>query len=189
MLKDVSLNIPENTTTALVGPSGGGKSTVFALLLRFYEPSVGTITIGSHDLMGLDPSFVRQRMALVSQEPVLFAMSIRDNIAYGWHAVMNDGDTDGVNESRRHDNGGPSQAQIEAAARAANAASFIVNFPDGYDTLVGERGVRLSGGQKQRIAIARALLVNPAVLLLDEATSALDSEVKRLLHSVPCNCS
>jgi ABC-type multidrug transport system fused ATPase/permease subunit len=171
VLRHISLTVAENSTTALVGPSGGGKTTLFSLLLRFYEPSSGRITVASHDLMGLDPSFVRRRMALVSQEPVLFAMSIRDNIAYGWQATASS------SSSER-----PSKAQVEAAARAANAEGFILGFPEGYDTLVGERGVRLSGGQKQRIAIARALMVDPAVLLLDEATSALDSESEHLVQ-------
>eukprot|EP00163_Fabomonas_tropica_P018687 TRINITY_DN3306_c3_g1_i5.p1 TRINITY_DN3306_c3_g1~~TRINITY_DN3306_c3_g1_i5.p1 ORF type:complete len:417 (-),score=70.05 TRINITY_DN3306_c3_g1_i5:1009-2259(-) len=162
VLKDISLDLKPGTVTALVGPSGGGKSTIVGLIERFYEPSHGSVTFDGHDLRSLDPSWVRSQIGFVSQEPVLFAGTIRDNIAYG--------STDASLE------------QIQAAAVQANAHDFITEFAEGYDTAVGERGVRLSGGQKQRIAIARALVVNPGLLLLDEATSALDSESEYLVQ-------
>lgn len=162
VLRDVSLTLEPGETMALVGPSGGGKSTVAALLSRFYDPDAGSLYLDGHAYTELDPSWVRQQVGVVSQEPVLFASSVRDNIRYS-----------------RPD---ASDAEVEAAALAANADSFIRGFPEGYDTLVGERGVRLSGGQKQRVAIARALLKDPRILVLDEATSALDAESEHLVQ-------
>ncbi|KAM6134356.1 LOW QUALITY PROTEIN: mitochondrial potassium channel ATP-binding subunit [Pterocles gutturalis] len=163
VLRDFSLTLPPCKTVALVGPSGGGKSTVAALLERFYEPTQGTITLDGHDIASLDPSWLRGRViGFISQEPVLFGTSIMENIRFG--------------------KPGASDAEVFAAAQLANADSFIRSFPQGYDTLVGERGVALSGGQKQRIAIARALLKAPAVLVLDEATSALDAAAERVVQ-------
>jgi ATP-binding cassette subfamily B protein len=162
VLTGVSLKIEPGEVVALVGPSGSGKSTVAALLARFYDPDQGTVRLDGHDLKDLDPKDLRQYIGVVSQEPVLFATSIRENIAYGR--------TDATLE------------QIRAAARAANAEAFIDAFPEGFETTVGERGIRLSGGQKQRIAIARALLKDPRILVLDEATSALDSESEHLVQ-------
>ena len=156
VLRDVDLQVEEGRVVALVGPSGGGKSTIAALLSRLYDPSQGELSLGGHRLEQLDPDWLRERVGVVSQEPTLFSTSIRENILYG--------------------RPGASQDEIEAAAKAAFAHDFITAFPDGYETLVGERGVQLSGGQKQRVAIARALLKNPQVLVLDEATSALDAE-------------
>lgn len=147
---------------ALVGPSGAGKSTVATLVPRFYDPTRGRITLDGKDLVRIDPQALRRQIGAVMQEPVLFAESIADNIRYG-----------------RPDAG---DKEVREAARAANAASFIEEFPERYDTLVGERGVRLSGGQKQRVAIARAVLKNPRILILDEATSALDAESEHLVH-------
>lgn len=148
---------------ALVGPSGAGKSTIVNLMQRFYDPSEGSIALGGHRLVDLDPVWLKRRMALVSQEPVLFACSIRDNITYGVGANVTD-------------------QEVEAAAKAANALDFIRKFPDGFATTVGERGITLSGGQKQRVAIARAMLLDPTILLLDEATSALDAESEHLVQ-------
>ena len=162
VLQSVSLTVQPGTVVALCGPSGAGKSTLIGLLERWYEPASGAIRVDGVALATLDPSWWRRQLALVAQEPVLFACSIRDNIAYGSASA--------------------SHAAIEAAARTANAHDFVTGFPGGYDTPVGERGVQLSGGQKQRVAIARALLVDPKVLLLDEATSALDSESERLVQ-------
>ncbi|XP_052227186.1 ABC transporter B family member 1-like isoform X2 [Dreissena polymorpha] len=158
VIKNFSLTVEPGEMVALVGPSGGGKSTIVNLIERFYDPDQGNITLGGHNLRELDPQWFRQRIAMVSQEPTLFACSIRDNIAYGRQATME---------------------EVMEAAKEANAHEFVSGFEDGYDTLVGERGVRLSGGQKQRIAIARALIMDPVILLLDEATSALNS-----LHDV-----
>ncbi|XP_032239123.2 ABC transporter B family member 25 [Nematostella vectensis] len=155
VLKALSFKINPGETVALVGPSGGGKSTVISLIERFYDPMTGNIRIGDTDISLLDLAWYRKKIALVSQEPVLFATTIASNIAYGRDA---------------------SQEEIEEAARQANAHDFITTFEDGYKTQVGERGVKLSGGQKQRVAIARALLMDPEILLLDEATSALDAE-------------
>ena len=174
VLEDFTLDIAENSTVALVGQSGGGKSTVISLLERFYDVSKGAISIGERDLRTLDPSLMRLNFGLVSQEPVLFGVSILDNISYGWAA--------------KHYNNpllcaaSPPREKIIEVAKMANAHTFIEGFPEGYDTLVGERGIKLSGGQKQRIAIARALLVDPSILLLDEATSALDSQSEELVQ-------
>lgn len=152
----LSLVIPAGRTTALVGASGAGKSTLIDLLLRFYDVQGGCIAFDGVDIRELDPLQLRNHIALVPQQPVLFTGSVRDNLRYG-----------------RAD---ASDAEIEAAAQAAFAHEFIVKLPQGYDSFVGEGGVRLSGGQRQRIAIARALLKDPELLLLDEATSALDAE-------------
>jgi ATP-binding cassette, subfamily B, bacterial len=147
---------------ALVGPSGAGKSTVFQLLMRFYDPDHGVLRVDGIDLRQADPSAVRARIALVPQEPAIFASSVRYNVAYG-----------------RPD---ASQSAIREACRAAFADEFIERLPQGYETELGERGVRLSGGQRQRIAIARAILSERSILLLDEATSALDSESERMIQ-------
>ena len=157
VLKDYSLRIPANTTTALVGSSGSGKSTVVSLLQRFYDISAGSITIDGNDISNLDLSWLRHRIGYVQQEPQLFGLTIKENLLYG---ITQD----------------VSQEEVEQICRDANAHDFISSWPDKYDTRVGERGVTLSGGQKQRIAIARALLTDCRILLLDEATSALDAE-------------
>jgi ATP-binding cassette subfamily B protein len=162
VLQGLSLQVRPGEVVALVGPSGGGKSTVAALLSRFYDPQLGAVRLDGRDLRELHPDWVRAQVGVVSQEPVLFATSIAENIRYG-----------------RLD---ATDAEIRAAARAANADGFISAFPEGYQTRVGERGVRLSGGQKQRVAIARALLKDPKVLVLDEATSALDAESEHLVQ-------
>jgi ABC-type multidrug transport system fused ATPase/permease subunit len=164
VLADVSFTCESGDTVALVGPSGAGKSTIVSLIQRFYDPQRGTISLGDYNLSHLDPVWLKKRMACVAQEPVLFACSIRDNITYG---VADGACTD---------------ADVERAARQANAHDFICEFKDGYDTQVGERGVQLSGGQKQRVAIARAILLDPSILLLDEATSALDAESEHLVQ-------
>jgi ATP-binding cassette subfamily B protein len=161
-LDDFDLAIEPGEKVAFVGPSGAGKSTVFQLLLRFYDPISGRILIDDVDIAHADPVEVRSRIGLVPQETIIFGASARENIRYG--------------------RPGASDADIEAAARAAAADEFIGKLPDGYDTFLGEKGARLSGGQKQRIAIARAILKNPPILLLDEATSSLDSESERLVQ-------
>ncbi|XP_067148342.1 mitochondrial potassium channel ATP-binding subunit, partial [Apteryx mantelli] len=163
VLRDFSLTLPPCKTVAIVGPSGGGKSTVAALLERFYEPARGSITLDGCDISSLDPSWLRgQVIGFISQEPVLFGTTIMENIRFG--------------------KPGASDAEVYAAAQLANADGFIRSFPEGYSTVVGERGVALSGGQKQRIAIARALVKNPSVLILDEATSALDAESEKVVQ-------
>ena len=161
-LGDFHLTVAPGETVAFVGPSGAGKTTVFQLLLRFYDPAAGRILVDGVDIALADPRHVRARIGLVPQETVIFGISARENIRYG-----------------RPD---ASDAEIEAAAQAAAADEFIRKLPQGYDTFLGERGARLSGGQKQRIAIARAILKNPPILLLDEATSSLDSESERLVQ-------
>ena len=157
ILKGLDLAVPSGRVMAVVGGSGSGKSTLAALILRLYDPDQGRITVDGHDIRNLDAAWLRRQIGTVAQEPVLFSSSIRDNITYGSAEDIVD------------------QELVEAAAKEANAHEFILGFPDGYDTLVGERGVMLSGGQKQRVAIARAILKNPQILLLDEATSALDT--------------
>jgi len=163
VLRGLNFSLEPGKTLALVGASGCGKSTVIQLLERFYNPSAGQILLDGVDVRELNLHWLREQIGLVGQEPVLFATSILENIRYGKpDATM---------------------AEVEAAAKAANAASFINELPDGYNTQVGERGTQLSGGQKQRIAIARALVRNPKVLLLDEATSALDSESEKIVQA------
>ncbi|XP_020577107.1 ABC transporter B family member 19 [Phalaenopsis equestris] len=162
IFKDLNIRIRAGQSQALVGASGSGKSSVIALIERFYDPTSGKVMIDGKDIRRLNLKSLRMKIGLVQQEPVLFAASIFDNIAYG------------------KDN--TSEEEIIEAARAANAHGFVSELPDGYRTPVGERGVQLSGGQKQRIAIARAVLKDPAVLLLDEATSALDAESECVLQ-------
>ena len=162
VLQGLSLELKPGEVVALVGHSGSGKSTVAQLLARFYDPEIGRITFGGTDIRTFSPRSLRRHVGTVAQEPILFATSIRDNIRYG----MPNADMEAV----------------AAAAVASNAIEFIESFPEGFDTLVGERGVRLSGGQKQRIAIARALLKDPDLLVLDEATSALDAESEHLVQ-------
>lgn len=161
VLNAFSLMLPKDTTTALVGSSGSGKSTVVALIQRFYDVDGGKITLDGVDLTHLDMSWFRSQIGYVQQEPQLFGISIRDNLTYG----LSEEDAAKV-----------TQTELENVCRDANAHGFISAWPEGYDTMVGERGVTLSGGQKQRISIARALLTNCRILLLDEATSALDAE-------------
>merc|ERR1711877_69628 len=161
VLNAFSLKLPKNTTTALVGSSGSGKSTVVSLIQRFYDVDGGKITLDGVDLTHLDMSWFRSQIGYVQQEPQLFGVSIRENLTYGLSEEAAAKIT---------------QTELENICRDANAHDFISSWPDGYDTMVGERGVTLSGGQKQRIAIARALLTNCQILLLDEATSALDAE-------------
>ena len=167
-LSGVTFSVKRGETVAIVGPSGAGKSTLFSLIQRFYDPQSGRVVIDGVGVAAADPAEVRRRMAMVPQEIALFAETVADNIAYGTPQAT--------------------RAEIEAAARAAEADAFIRDLPKGYDTLVGERGAMLSGGQRQRIAIARAILRNAPILLLDEATSALDAEseaaVQRALEGV-----
>ncbi|EFC43039.1 predicted protein [Naegleria gruberi] len=165
VMKDFSLDIKKGQTIALVGPSGSGKSTIVGLLERFYKPVKGKIYLDGVDLETIDPMYLHKVIGIVGQEPVLFAGSIKYNIAY----------------SIGLENCTPEQ--IENAAKQANAHNFIMDLPDKYETQLGEKGVSLSGGQKQRIAIARALLQNPKILLLDEATSALDTESESLVQA------
>jgi ATP-binding cassette subfamily B (MDR/TAP) protein 1 len=157
------LKIEPGQTVALVGESGGGKSTVISLLERFYDPLQGQVLLDGRDIRDLNVQWLRDQIGLVSQEPVLFAASIMENIRYG--------------------KPGATDEEVMNAARMANAHSFITTFTEGYNTEVSERGIQLSGGQKQRVAIARAVIKDPMILLLDEATSALDSESERVVQA------
>ena len=161
-LDGFTLDVAPGETVALVGPSGAGKSTVFAMLLRFHDPQAGSIAIDGVDIATLEPSRLREAIAMVPQQPAIFAASARENIRYGRL--------------------GATDAEVEAAARAAEAHEFIMALPEAYDSQLGERGARLSGGQQQRIAIARALLRDAPILLLDEATSALDAQSERAVQ-------
>jgi len=158
-----NLSVEAGKTVALCGASGSGKSTAIQLMERFYDPDQGSVTLDGVDLKDLNVTWLRQQIGLVSQEPVLFSGTIAENIAMG--------------------KPGATRAEVEAAAQMSNAHDFILEFPDGYDTDVGEKGGQLSGGQKQRVAIARAMIKDPAVLLLDEATSALDTESERVVQA------
>jgi len=162
VLHDVDFVVHRGEVVALVGASGGGKSTTLDLLARFHDPTSGRVTIDGVDLRDATMASVRGQLGVVSQETILFHDSVRANIAYG---------IDGAPPER-----------VEAAARAAYAHEFVSRLPQGYDTVIGDRGVLLSGGERQRLAIARALLRNPPILLLDEATSALDTESERLVQ-------
>jgi subfamily B ATP-binding cassette protein MsbA len=162
VLHNINLTIPQGKTVAVVGPSGAGKTTLINLIARFYEQQAGAITIAGHSLADITQDSLRKALAVVPQDTVLFNGTVRENIAYGKLDA--------------------SHEEITAAAQAANAHDFISQLPDGYETMVGERGVKLSGGQRQRIAIARAILKNPHFLILDEATSSLDNESERLVQ-------
>ncbi|WP_347160150.1 ABC transporter ATP-binding protein [Pontibacter chitinilyticus] len=162
VLRDINFSIQAGEKIALVGPSGAGKSTIVQLLMRFYDVADGGITVDAKDIRNLDLTTLRANIGIVPQEVLLFGGTIRENIAYGRPEAT--------------------EAEIIEAARKANAWNFVQTFPEGLDTLVGERGVKLSGGQRQRIAIARAILKNPSILVLDEATSALDSESEQLVQ-------
>eukprot|EP00064_Thunnus_orientalis_P004352 superscaffoldBa00000393_g4363 len=163
ILNNMSLSVKSGQTIALVGSSGCGKSTTIQLLQRFYDPQEGSVSIDSHDIRSLNVRYLREMIGVVSQEPILFATTIAENIKYGRPDVT--------------------QQEIEQAAKEANAYDFIMNLPDKFETLVGDRGTQMSGGQKQRIAIARALVRNPKILLLDEATSALDAESETIVQA------
>ncbi|MFP2927287.1 ABC transporter ATP-binding protein [Pyxidicoccus sp. 3LG] len=161
VLQGLKLEMRPGEVVAVVGPSGAGKSTLASLLSRFYDPQGGVVLLDGHALTSLEPEWLRRNIGMVAQEPQLFSCSIADNIRYGRPEATD--------------------AEVEEAARAANAHAYIQRFPDGYGTQVGERGVQLSGGQKQRVAIARAVLKDPRLLILDEATSALDAESEHLV--------
>ncbi|KAM4600373.1 ATP-dependent translocase ABCB1 [Polymixia lowei] len=163
VLNNMSLNVQSGQTLALVGSSGCGKSTTVQLLQRFYDPQEGSVCIDGHDIRSLNVRYLREMIGVVSQEPILFATTIAENIRYGRPDVT--------------------QHEIEQATKEANAYDFIMNLPDKFETLVGDRGTQMSGGQKQRIAIARALVRNPKILLLDEATSALDAESETVVQA------
>ncbi|XP_069117773.1 ATP-binding cassette sub-family B member 10, mitochondrial-like [Argopecten irradians] len=165
IFSNLNLMVPAGSVTAVVGSSGSGKSTLGTLLLRFYDPVQGSVVLDQEDIRDLDPVWLRTQIGSVSQEPVLFSCSVAENIAYG-----------------AQDPTKVTPEDIEEAARKANAYNFIKTFPDGFNTMVGERGIMLSGGQRQRVAIARAILKDPKILLLDEATSALDAESEYLVQ-------
>jgi ATP-binding cassette subfamily B protein len=163
ILRGVSLAVAPGETVAFVGPSGAGKTTLLALLPRFYDVGAGRITVDGHDIRAVTQTSLRRQIGIVSQDVFLFAGTLRENIAYG-----------------RLD---ATEAEIRDAARRARLEAMIAEWPDGLDTVIGERGVKLSGGQKQRVAIARIFLKNPPVLILDEATSALDTETERQIQA------
>jgi subfamily B ATP-binding cassette protein MsbA len=162
VLKNINFEIAAGEILALVGPSGAGKSTIFNLIPRFYDPNSGSISVDGYNVSDVTQASLRQQIGIVPQETLLFGGTIRENILYGKLDAT--------------------EAEMIEAAKAANAHDFIQALPDGYDTIVGERGIKLSGGQRQRVAIARAILKNPRILLLDEATSSLDNESEHLVQ-------
>lgn len=163
VLKGLTLTVEAGQTVALVGESGCGKSTLMSLLQRFYDPEYGNVVFDGIDIVNIDITHLRRSIGIVSQEPVLFNYTIRENLIYGLINQVSDAD-------------------IIKVCKEANIHDFIASLPNGYDTMVGERGTQLSGGQKQRVAIARALIRNPVVLLLDEATSALDTQSEKVVQ-------
>ncbi|MDZ7338872.1 MAG: ABC transporter ATP-binding protein/permease [candidate division KSB1 bacterium] len=167
VLREVSLRIKRGEVVAIVGPSGGGKSTLVDLLIRFYDPTSGRILIDGHDLRDVTLESLRRLLGIVTQETILFNDTVRNNIAYGLDGVP--------------------MEKVIAAAKAANAHDFILEMPQGYDTVIGDRGVKVSGGQRQRLAIARAILRDPPILVFDEATSALDTESEMLVQQAIAN--
>jgi len=162
VLRGIELQVPEQTMVALVGPSGAGKTTLAHLLPRFFDPTTGRVLIDGRDLRDLDLRSYRRHIGLVPQEIFLFDRTVAENLTYGARDAAPDA--------------------MRRAAEAANALEFVEAMPDGFDTVIGERGVKLSGGQRQRLAIAREILRNPAILVLDEATSSLDSETELLIQ-------
>jgi ATP-binding cassette subfamily B protein/subfamily B ATP-binding cassette protein MsbA len=163
VVRDFDVTIPGGSVVALVGRSGAGKTTVTDLLARFYDPTTGRITLNGRDIREYRLDSYRSLLGIVQQDTFLFDGTIADNIAYGRPSASRD--------------------EVVAAAKRANAHSFIIDLPDGYDNLIGERGVKLSGGQAQRVAIARAILADPQILILDEATSSLDTESEQLIQA------
>ena len=163
VFSELSLEVPPGSVVAVVGSSGCGKSSLISLLLRLYDPSSGSILLDGTDIRTLSPFTLRSSIGVVSQEPILFSGTIRDNLLYGASGPV-------------------SEDRLQWAAEQANALAFIREFPEGFSTVVGERGVLVSGGQRQRLAIARALITDPRILCLDEATSALDSESEHLVQ-------
>ncbi len=161
-LNGVDLYVEPNQVVALVGPTGSGKSSLVNLIPRFYDPSAGAVLVDGWDVRQVELTSLRRQIGLVFQTSLLFSTTVAENIAYGWPSA--------------------SREEIEAAARAAQAHDFIMDLPDGYDTVIGERGVTLSGGQRQRVAIARALLLDPKILILDDSTSSVDTETERLIQ-------
>ena len=168
MLRDIDLTVPAGRTVALAGPTASGKTTLVSLLPRLYDPTAGEVLVDGADVRGIDPASLRGEIGLVSDDPFLFSATLRENIAYA-----------------RPD---ASDAEVEDAARRAGIHDFIAALPDGYETLVGERGLTLSGGQRQRVAIARTLIKDPRILILDDATSSVDAtteaEIQRALREL-----
>ena len=170
VLTDINLEVPKGKTIALVGQSGSGKTTLTDLVPRFYDPVTGSVQIDGTDIRRFTTHDLRALMGIVCQEPILFNDTVYNNITFG------------VDTTQPAPNGMTWQQAVEQAARIANAHVFISEMPEGYNTVIGDRGSRLSGGQRQRLSIARAILKNPPILILDEATSALDSESEKLVQ-------
>jgi len=174
VVRDVSLSVPTGHTVGLAGPTGAGKSTLLGLIPRFYDVEAGTVRVDGHDVREYDRQSLRNHIAVVEQQPYLFSGTVAENIAYGDRDVLA-GESDGNDD-------GSARERVREAARAAEAHEFVVDLPEGYDTQIGERGIKLSGGQRQRVAIARALLNDPEIIVFDEATSDVDTETEERIQ-------
>jgi ATP-binding cassette subfamily B protein len=182
VLEDVSLDVPAGTTVGLAGPTGAGKSTLVKLVARFHDVDAGAVRVDGVDVRDYDLQALRDEIAVVEQNPYLFSGTVAENVAYGDRDVLAAEWDGGGSDEADDETAAWARERVIEAARAAEADEFVRDLPDGYDTRIGERGVKLSGGQRQRLAIARALLNDPAIIVFDEATSDVDTETEELIQ-------